>query len=170
MPIIAKINPPVDTLKNEVKYNEITGLFTWLINKKGPIKIGMTAGAKRKDGYISIRINGEDYLAHRLAWLIYYGELSEKYQIDHINLCRSDNRIQNLRIASHGENSINTNAKSHNVSGLKGAHYHIKRKKYRSRITINGKQKWLGYFDTAEEAHAAYCKASIDLHGEFSRT
>lgn len=35
---------------------------------------------------------------------------------------------------------------------------------------LNGKNKHLGYYDTPEAGHAAYCKAASELHGEFANT
>jgi hypothetical protein len=35
---------------------------------------------------------------------------------------------------------------------------------------VNYKSTHLGYFDTAEAAHAAYCEAAKRLHGAFART
>jgi hypothetical protein len=36
--------------------------------------------------------------------------------------------------------------------------------RWRSSIGVGGKKKHLGYFDTAEEAHAAHVQAKIKLH------
>lgn len=169
MPIKASKMPDIDTLISQLKYDHTTGIFTWKINKKGPAKVGMVAGAAHGKGYTTIRINGQDYLAHRLAWMIFHGSLREEEQIDHINLDRKDNRISNLRKATNEENCRNTKTRSHNISGLKGAHLDKRNGKYRARITINGKQEWLGYFKTAEEAHAAYKKKAEEMHGQFFR-
>jgi len=169
MPIVASKLPSVEELNSQINYNPNTGLFTWKINKKGPIKAGMKAGTRHSKGYTTIRINGVDYLAHRLAWIIFYGSLEENEQIDHINLDRTDNKICNLRKATHSENCRNTKSRSHNLSGLKGAHLDKRNGKYRARISIEGKQKWIGYFKTPEEAHEAYKKKAEELYGEFFR-
>ena len=170
MPIIASKLPSIEELNSQLKYDPKTGLFTWKINKKGPVKAGMKAGTRHSQGYITIRINGIDYLAHRLAWVFFYGFLKENEQIDHINLDRSDNRIENLRKATHAENCRNTKSRSHNISGLKGAHFDKRNGKYRARITIDKNQKWLGYFKTPEEAHEAYKEKAEELYKEFFRS
>lgn len=161
--------PDMGELKRQLNYDPNTGYFSWKINKKGPAKEGSIAGARHRSGYLSIRLNGIDYLAHRLAWFYFYGEIGDLDQVDHINLNRSDNRIENLRKATHGQNSINTRAKSHNKSGLKGAHFDKRNNLFRARIVIDGKQIWLGYFATAEEAHAEYCRMAAVAHGSFHR-
>ena len=63
-------------LKELFHYNPTTGIFTWLVNK-GNARIGYKAGTKKKDGYIQIRIDRKNFLAHRLAWLYNYGYLPE---------------------------------------------------------------------------------------------
>lgn len=52
---------------------------------------------------------------------------------------------------------------SNNTSGYVGVSYEKYSKKYRARITINGKIKNLGMFNTAEEAAEAYQKELIKI-------
>ena len=91
-------------------------------------------------------------------------------EVDHINGDGLDNRRENLRLATHAENSRNLRMPSTNSSGLKGASWHKAAQKWRSRIIINGQDIHLGLFLTAEAAHAAYCVASAKYHGEFGKT
>ncbi len=86
--------------------------------------------------------------------------------VDHINGDTLDNRRCNLRIATQSENMRNRGKMSLNTSGYKGVH--AMGKKWGAKITIDKKQIHLGTFDTPEEAHAAYCKAALELHGEFA--
>jgi hypothetical protein len=92
--------------------------------------------------------------------------------IDHINGDRLDNRIENLRTATYSQNSANAKRHSRNTSGLKGASKRFKNGKWTGRwqasITYQRKQINLGYFDTKEEAHAAYLEAARRLQGEFA--
>lgn len=91
----------------------------------------------------------------------------EGVYIDHINGNGLDNRRSNLRICTHSENMRNCKLYINNKSGYKGVGFH--NGKWRARININKKSVFLGHFDTAEEAHAAYCEAATRLHGEFAR-
>lgn len=88
--------------------------------------------------------------------------------VDHINGVKTDNRRSNLRICTHAENLRNRGAPRSNKTGFKGVSFHSRNKRFYAEIKVNGKRKYLGYFDSAQEAHAAYCVAAIELHGEFA--
>jgi hypothetical protein len=155
-----------DELRRIVHYDSETGEFTWL-RGQGAVK----AGAKVKRGssrYVMFRIDGRLYLAHRLAWLYVYGELPQSY-IDHINCNEADNRLINLRPATHRENLCNRGANKNNTTGYKGV-YLLAPGKYKASIKENGKSKHLGIFDNPIAAHQAYSAAAHRLHGEFART
>ena len=49
-----------------------------------------------KKGYAHITIRDKQYRVHRVIWLWHYGEWP-KHTIDHINLNKLDNRIENMR-------------------------------------------------------------------------
>ena len=89
--------------------------------------------------------------------------------VDHINMDGLDNRRANLRLATPSQNRCNAPKLRNNTSGYKGVSWNPVAKKWAANISFNRKPRTLGYFDTPEEAHAAYCRASAELHGEFSR-
>ncbi len=80
-----------------------------------------------------------------------------------------NNRRDNLRVASKTQNGRNSRMKSRNTSGFKGVHLHKQSGKWRARISTGTRHVCLGLHETPEAAHAAYVKASAELHGEFSR-
>lgn len=91
-------------------------------------------------------------------------------QVDHIDMNGLNNRRSNLRLATQSQNQHNRRRQCNNTSGLKGVcPPERKRDGWRARISINGKQKLLGYFPTKELAHQAYCEANAALHGEYGR-
>jgi len=118
----------------------------------------------RKSGQIS-RLDGhllnKKYLAHRIAWLIYYSEWP-KNEIDHINQDPTDNRIENLRDVTHAENNKNRTLQNNSTTGYLGVSKH--HGKYRAEICINNIKKHLGCYDTVEEAAAVRAVASINYN------
>lgn len=105
-------------------------------------------------GYRSGRVLDKDLLAHRVAWVLTHGEWPT-YDIDHINRDRSDNRLSNLRAVSRKENMQNGSLPSHNTSGIIGVYWYATKKKWIAAITVDRKQKNLGYFTNKEDAAAA---------------
>jgi hypothetical protein len=151
-----------DELRRRLSYDQETGIFRWLLPNSNRLKAGDIAGSISY-GYLTIRINGLLYRCHRLAWLYVYG-VWPSGQLDHKNLNRSDNRINNLRVATNAQNIINSPAR--NQSGLKGV---WKLKDGRFKTMCAGKH--LGSFRTAEEASAAYLAYTQNRYGkEFART
>lgn len=155
-----------EQLKALLSYDPDTGIFKWLDCNRNH-RDDNVAGSKRLNGYISIRVDYSLYYAHRLAWLYMTGDWP-KDQIDHINRTRDDNRFCNLREATLAQNNLNSKIRSDSQIGLKGAYRQKGKNRFYSKITYRGELYRLGYFDTAEEAHEAYCKKADELHGEFA--
>ena len=146
-----------------LNYNPETGVFTWLINTSRIVK-GTCAGSVNQ-GYVRIKIQRKTYAAHRLAWFMTYGHWP-KHELDHVNNIRSDNRLCNLREADRSENSRNCVSRG-NVCGYKGV-FVKPNGRYQARIVVKGVKYHLGHYDTAEEAHDAYVRAALKLHGNFA--
>ena len=137
-------------LKEVLWYTPNTGLFIWN-QSKGRYKSGDRAGTVRPDGRLQIFIDGRPYLAHRLAWLYVHGSWPAS-DVDHINRNPLDNRMKNLRTVTRSENIQNSGPRKTNKSGILGVHFIKKLKKWTAQISINGNKKYLGVFNTAEEA------------------
>jgi hypothetical protein len=140
-------------------YDPETGDFWWRMKPyKGRVKVGDLAGTSFTGGYWGVRINQVRYPAHRLAWFYMHGEWPNG-DIDHINGDRLDNRIANLRDVSRSVNLQNQKrAKGHNRLGVLG----VRKRGNRFAARINDTH--LGYFDSADQAHAAYLLAKRELH------
>jgi hypothetical protein len=104
-------------------------------------------------------------LLHRLLM----GE-PDGFPIDHIDCDGLNNRRGNLRIVTVWQNTQNAKVRRDSTSGLKGVTWHRRDRKWHAKIQSHGRRHHLGYYDTPDEAHAAYCAASVKLHGEFGRT
>lgn len=145
----------------ELSYDPETGVFRWKVSRRG-VKCGSIAGCVTRNGYTLITLLGDQYMAHRLAWLVYYGQWP-KAHIDHINGRRSENQIANLREATTAENAQAIfNPRGKTATGIRGVS--ICRGRFKVRICCNGKYTNLGTFETAEQARTAYLEAKERLH------
>ncbi len=157
-------------LKEVLSYDPSTGEFSWNGTWTGR-KNGSCGWIDPTSQYHCIAIDRRTYKAHRLAWLYMTGEWPSS-DLDHANGHRLDNRFCNLRIASPKENAQNRKTRRDNVSGYKGVCFRKDRKtlQYQALICIDtGRKKHLGFFETPEEAHAAYAAAALENHGKFAR-
>lgn len=91
------------------------------------------------------------------------------FVVDHKNGDPLDNRRQNLRVCTQGNNSKNRKRNKHSRSRYKGVRWRRSRRKWAAIIITDGRYKWLGTFDSEEEAARAYDAAARILHGEFAR-
>ena len=149
-----------DQLKKVLDYDPETGVFMWIVSRKG-VNAGGVAGIIVKDsGYRKIGIDGYKYRASRLAWLYMEGYFPE-YTIDHINRIRHDDRWENLRHASQQCNVRNSNMMSNNTSGITGVSWYKRLQKWRVDIMVSGKNIFLGYFLYKTDAVRARWKAEV---------
>lgn len=72
------------------------GFLSGLNQKQDPDSIGKSTGYIAKRGYVVISLGRESYKAHRLAWLVTYGEWPDE-DIDHVDRDKSNNKIVNLQ-------------------------------------------------------------------------
>lgn len=135
--------------------------------RRGPALVGRVAGCSRKDGYSNLCVDGKYYLLHRVVFLHCKGLLPE--QVDHIDVNRSNNRIENLRAATASDNQGNREKYASNKSGHKGVCWYKPAKKWIAQIKKHGRITRIGLFDNLLEAAAAYQEAAKRLHGEFAR-
>lgn len=145
-----------------LSYDPSTGEFRWKVRRK--LKAGSIAGCEftNQDGkkYWRVSIDGKKYLAHRLAWLVTYGEFPPE-QIDHIDGNGLNNRLENFRAVSNAENHRNRRNQSNNTSGVSGVGWHKASRKWQAYIAVNRKDVHLGYFTNKDEAISARKAAEI---------
>ena len=155
-----------ERLRELFHYDPDTGLFTWRndAGRWGRIKAGSVAGGKSKHGYVVMNIDRRHYMAHRLAVLYVTGEWPAG-DVDHKYGVKHDNRWSEVRPATRGQNQQNERrARASNKCGLLGVCMDTSRGHWKAQIMLEGRQKFLGYFDTPELAHAAYLDAKARLH------
>lgn len=165
------MTPINDLTKKDISellsYDPESGVLTWKVNK-GTKSSGTTAGFVEQAGYVVLGINRRTYKAHRIAWLLYHGVWPDE-QLDHIDGNRTNNRIENLRLASCYGNAHNQKRAKNNSSGYKGVSRHRQSGKWRAMITADGVKHSLGLYQGVEDAASAYSKAAKRLHGNFAR-
>lgn len=149
-------------IRELLTYHTDDGFFYWNIHR-GRRSAGQKAGHIPHTGYVVIRIDGQDYAAHRLVFLYLLGRLPA-HDVDHINGTRDDNRFINLREVTRTVNMQNLrHAYKNSKSGLLGAHASPSGR-WRATISDDGERVNLGMFDTALAAHLAYVDAKRLLH------
>jgi hypothetical protein len=99
----------------------------------------------------NIRRNGKFYSCNLHGFLTGYEET------DHIDRDGLNNRRENLR-PGKDINGLNRSLSIRNKSGFKGVDQQAK--KWRARVTINGKRQYVGLFDNPEKAAHAFDRAA----------
>lgn len=170
------ILPDQSYLRECLDYDPETGLLLWKPRPRHHFKTdhefsrwntryrGTPAGSLHSDGYIKFHLNGKMVSAQRVIYKLMTSE--EPFIVDHENRNTSANHFTNLRPATKSQNMANSCVQKNNALGLKGVEL-LDSGRFRSKIAKDGKRVQIGIYDSAEEAHAAYCEAARLLHGEF---
>lgn len=134
---------------------EYVSQFNWHLMKNGYVSRCVVTNGKKTLSYLHREI------LERMGF-----SLSRKHT-DHISGDKLDNRRLNLRPATVSENGRNSKLRKTSLSGIKGVNR--SRNKWRARIYLHGKDVWVRYFSTKEEAAAARAEVLPLYHGEFAR-
>lgn len=175
-----KLLPAAEYLRAVLIYDRETGDLTWR-RREGKTKSdigfnhrvgGKKAGTLTRRGYLQVgfRLDGKliYFLAHRIIWKMMTGEDPPK-QVDHIDGDRGNNRWENFRSASHGQNRQNAKLQRDNKSGVKGVSWDKYHQRWVAQIGVNGLNFRIGRYRDIEDAETAILAARADLHGEFAR-
>jgi len=136
----------------------------WKANQSKPDRWTEIKGCKNK-GYLRIDLyltsGKRQVFIHRLVYLAYNPEWDIwdsgiNNVIDHRDRDKKNNKIENLQQVTAQQNQFNT--------GAKGYTFNKRTKKYEARIMFDGKNNYIGGYDTPEEAHEAYLEAKKEYH------
>ncbi|WP_082016032.1 HNH endonuclease signature motif containing protein [Aureimonas altamirensis] len=154
-------------------YDPLEGVLYWAKPACARIKPGAVAGGLKSDGdrkaYWVVRMDGRRYRRSRLVWAFVHGTNPE-FEIDHIDRNYVNDRVENLRLATRTQNSINRVVPKTTYPNLPRG-VRPKRKLgnvvgYRGRVVINGRRIDFGPFTSAEAAGRAVRAALVEAHGE----
>lgn len=158
----------IETILKHFAYAPETGAFTKIAKTGRKGAVGPYRCMTSSTGYATISICGKKRFAHRVAWVLAYGHWPDGH-IDHINGDKKDNRLCNLRLVDHSGNMQNLRkAKSSSAHGFLGASFYKPLSKWKARIVVARKEYHIGYYDTPEEAHAAYLERKRQVHATCS--
>lgn len=132
--------PTPEELRALLDYDPDTGVLTW---KRRPcLTVGdarfntrnayKTAG-NRRGRYICVSIYDAKHQAHRVIWALVYGVWPPE-MIDHIDGDGTNNRLQNLRLATRSQNMENRFAGRNNSSGHVGLIWRADRERWYGQI------------------------------------
>lgn len=148
-------------------FDVINGKLYWKIKPKfSNIEIGDEVGWKEKNGYRRVSINFSKMLVHRILFLLYNGYMPEF--IDHINGIKDDNTKENLRECTSQQNKFNSGIMKTNTSGAKNVFYNHGKNCYVVLITVNGRLRKFGHFDSISEAIICATESRKRYHKEFA--
>ena len=147
--------------------------WAYFVSNRGRVKTYLgyypKIGVNKSTGYCRVVLNGKGFKLHRLLAQAFIPNPENKPEVDHIDGNPLNNCLSNLRWCTHAENMRNKKKYRNNTSDHKGVTFNKEKRKWRARIYVNGKEKFLGYFHTKEEAAAAYEAAAKREFGEFFR-
>jgi hypothetical protein len=145
------------------QWKTIEGFEDYLISSKGRVKrFGIELnGSTSNKGYKQFHVNGRTYGGHVLVAMAFLGHKPSGMNtvVDHKDNNRQNNDLSNLQLITQRSNSHRL--RDAYKSKFKGVC--VGGNRWRSRIYINGKQKFLGYFNCEFKAHLAYLKAVKSL-------
>lgn len=121
-------------------------------------------GAVDPGGYGRIRADDKTVLAHRYAWERVNGPIPAGMQVDHTCWNHACCNVAHLRLATNKQNGENREgAQKNSKSGVRGATWNQKLRKWQASVQHNGKSYYLGLHATCEEAGLAATKARAEL-------
>lgn len=153
----------IGRIRECLHYAPETGLLHWIKPTNRRIRVGAIAGSTSADQYVRIKLDGRNYLAHRLAFVLMNGDWPED-EVDHRNRESSGNQWSNLRPADRSGN--NHNRSSPRASrGLPPGIQERPSGRFTARIKSHGISTCLGTFDDPNQASTVYQAAKSVANG-----
>lgn len=177
-----KINLKAKMTDTIIEWKKIDGQPNYSVSSAGEVRNDVTNfvlnPGKTPFGYLRVNLHKSrvtpsknrspiQIFVHRLVALHFIPNPENKRCVDHIDGDKTNNKIGNLRWATHQENNMNARMQINNTSGVAGVSWYKRHSKWVVQININGKKTNLGYFATIEEATEVRRKAAQEHFGDF---
>ena len=175
---------PIENLKELISYDLAAGVMFW--KERTPVMFdngkrssehkcnnwnsryaGTRAFNVPSRGYLVGYVNKVRFFSHRVIWALHAGQWPQQF-IDHINHDGRDNRIANLREASHQQNMSNSKSRKNSTSNFVGVSWDGQRDKWSAQISADGDHTHLGRFGSEHDAAKAYDIAALRLYGKYA--
>ena len=154
--------PATERLLALLDFSPAAGTFTRRKN-------GRAVGVVRPSGHVFLFIDGGYYGAHRVAYFLTHGVDPGTLMVDHINRNPSDNRPENLRLATLQQNTQNLRgARRDSSTGVRGVRWRKRDNRWYAEITVGGRKKYLGSFANLQSAADAAQAARQEIFGVFA--
>ncbi|MFC0666207.1 HNH endonuclease [Azotobacter chroococcum] len=160
----SKTIPSVGYFHECFDYETDTGLIYWKhrprshfnsdrgMKRSNAVCAGKQAGYMNR-GYLTVRVDGQNYFAHRIAFAIFHGRWPSL--VDHIDGNGMNNAISNLREATNQENQRNASKRKGASTPLTGVFWNKGSNRWQAYIRLGGSLKWLGSHKSIFEAACA---------------
>lgn len=157
--MIYRAKQDVELIRKYLKIGDDGELLRIRQLKNGSIKYSKVKCKPNNYGYIILNVAKRHIRYHVAVWVLSTGrDIPKGYEIDHINGNKLDNKIENLRLVTHRQNT--QNMRCHREGCLLGVQYRADKGKWNPRIWINGVKISLGYYWSVDEAKKMYMIAS----------
>ena len=164
--------------KNSEQWAAIDGYKNYQVSWWGRVRNDKTArilkGRLNPNGYISVNLSKKGSKAkihyiHQLVAREWVSNPEQKRCVDHTDGSRTNNHWENLRYATHSENSRNQKKHSDGSSIYKGVSWDKLAKKWRAQINILGRVVNLGGFNDERAAAVVYNAAALEHFKEYAK-
>lgn len=136
------------------QFSDAAARWSWHPGEYGHLSRSWSKGGKGSE------------LLHHMVWRLSGRKLPEHpLTIDHINQDPSDNRLENLRVATQTLQNLNTRSRTRHKHSLpRGVYFYADRvKQYGAKVCCKGRQIYCGYYATPEEAAVAVAAKRQEL-------
>lgn len=157
---------PFEEASRLLAYDPETGVLKWRVSPRRGVAVGTLAGARNGSGYVIVGYRGHEYMATHLIWLLMTGHWPD-HGVDHKSRDRSDDRWENLRLATYSQNNQNMPIRKDNKTGVRGVQI-ARNGSFYARIGVQGRSVRLGTFTSLEQAALVRQNAELKHFGKFS--